>query len=152
MRNLLVAGAMVLAGCGLSSESESRVGQNVEYFCKIEGSAIGHDGFVLTLGSKAVRFSDWVLKDGAQTEYVGFSISIAGASSADYVVKAATELFPSSASTWLHPAGPAANAISNVDFCGECEDGSCDGGDDDDGGGSCSCDPDGNNCSGPVLL
>jgi hypothetical protein len=164
MRNvvLLVVGSLSLGACSLS-ESESQLGQPVEYFCEIEGSAIGHEGFLLTLGPKAVRFSDWVEKPGAANEYVGFTISIAGATSVSYVVKSSTETFPSSEKTWLHSNAPYGTAISNVDLCGECEDGSCGGGDGDGGagaegdgdgdggGGECSCDPSGENCSGPLL-
>lgn len=107
--------------------------------CKIEGGQLGQEGAILRLGPKTVTFHDWVLKTG-EGEYVGFSISVSGASSVGYVVKTGGERWPSTATTWLHPAGPDgmsdAPAISNIDFCEECEDGSCDGGGGD-GGGDC---------------
>ena len=109
--------------------------------CKIEGSQIGRENLVMRLGAKTVTFKDWVTKPGEPNEYMGFSITLGGASSVGYVVKAGTAKYPSTTMTWSHPGGLAANAISNVDFCEECADGSCDGGDGggggDDGGDGC---------------
>lgn len=98
--------------------------------CKIEGSQIGREGGELQLGGTTVTFHDWVTKHGEPNEYVGFSITVRGASGISYVVKAGGELHPASSATWLHPAGvdgaDQAPAISNVDFCEQCDDGGCD--------------------------
>ena len=116
-------------------------------FCKIEGSAIGHEGFVLTLGNRAVHFHNWVAKQGSPGEYVGFSISLSGTSSLGYVVKAGTQTFHSTAATWLHPDGQAGHAISHVSFCENCEDGDCGGGGGGGGSDECTCDENGENCT-----
>jgi hypothetical protein len=119
--------------------------------CKIEGEQIGEEGAILRLGPKTVTFHDWVQKSG-EGEYVGFTISVTGASSVGYVVKTGGDLWPSSATTWLHPAGPEgmnkAPGISNVDVCEECEDGSC--GDGGDGGGEGSGSGGGGDCTEPT--
>lgn len=156
---LFVSLSLTSFGCVDLGESSSKVGESDDGAfdrdaCKIEGSQIGREGATLRLGPKTVTFHDWVRKAG-ENEYVGFSITVTGADSVGYVVKASGELHHSTALTWLHPAGPdggsKAPGISNVDVCEECEDGSCDGGDgcsDPDGcpdggdGGGCT-DPDG---------
>src|SRR6266545_4712117 len=82
--------------------------------CKIEDGAIGTD-VSLALGSKTVTFSDWVAKDGSPGEFVGFTITLEGADSISYRVKAGTEVFPSSDLVWLSPngtSGPEAKGIS----------------------------------------
>lgn len=99
--------------------------------CKIEGGDIGVVGLELGLGPKRVTFEDWVAKADSPGEYVGFVISVSGADSVRYIVKAGGELHADDVSSWIHPngdTGSEAPAISNVDFCEECEDGSCDGG------------------------
>jgi hypothetical protein len=106
--------------------------------CKIEGEKIGQEGVVLALGSRSVTFSGWVGKADSPGEYVGFTISVTNDSAVSYVVKAGGERHPSSATTWLHPAGADGGAdapgISNVDMC-DGDGGGGDGGGGDDGGG-----------------
>ena len=145
MRIVAFIAAIGLTGCSSLSDSQSRLGQQDQDSCKIEGSSIGHEGLILNLGSRAVRFHDWVPKTGSPGEYVGFSITLSGTSSIGYVVKAATQTYPSGALTWLHPDGQSGHGISNVDFCENCEDGSCDGG----GEEECECDENGENCTEP---
>jgi hypothetical protein len=142
-----IVGLSLLAGCAVLGDSPSSLeggedgagGAIDRDACKIEGDDIGAEGTILRLGPKTITFHDWVAKTGVANEFVGFSITITGASSVGYVVKTGGELHPSGETTWLHPAGPEgmANApgISNVDACEECEDGSCDDGGGDDGGG-----------------
>lgn len=152
MRNVvLVLVTLWLSACA-SPFSDSRSHVTRGDFCKIQGSAIGHEGFVLTLGSRSVRFYDWVPKRGSSGEFVGFSIQLSGTSSLGYVVKASTELFPNSMAMWMHPDGQNGHAISNVSFCENCDDGDCsdgdgDGGDGGGGGGECTCDDNGDNCT-----
>jgi hypothetical protein len=139
MRPLLCLASLTLTACFANlGGSESNV-EGDERFdtdeCKIEGEQIGQDGYVMRLGDRRVTFSDWVEKPGEANEYMGFSLTITGASSVGYIVKAGTERYPSSATTWSHPQGLEANAISNVDVCEECTDGSCDDGGGDGGGG-----------------
>jgi hypothetical protein len=103
--------------------------------CKIEGPKMGQPGATIDLGTSLVTFDSWVAKANDASEYVGFTISVEGAP-VDYVVKAGTDLYASSDTSWVHPAGTAgskANAISNVDFC-EDDDGDDDDDDGDDGG------------------
>lgn len=114
--------------------------------CKIEGDDIGVVGLELGLGDTRVTFEDWVPKADSPGEYVGFSISVSGADSVGYVVKAGGELHADDVASWSHPDGDSGSevpGISNVDFCDECADGSCepggdgggDGGEDGDEGG-----------------
>jgi hypothetical protein len=120
---------VLTAGCFGSSDGESRSSINShpdgEAGCKLEGAKIGDTSAKLVLGHRTVRFIEWTPKQGSPGEYVGFKIAVTGAPSVDYVVKAATQTFSSSASTWLHPDGQAGHAISNIDFCDECEDNGC---------------------------
>ena len=150
MRPLICLAPLVLSGCfaDLGGSSATVEGEGADDpagevdtdECKIEGSQIGQDGYVMRLGAKTVTFSDWVTKPGEPNEYMGFSLAISGTDSIGYVVKAGTQRYPSSSLTWSHPQGLEANAISNVDVCEECEDGSCDGGDGGgDGGGDDTC-------------
>lgn len=150
---LFVSLSLSSAGCVDLGESSARVGEGGDEggafdrdACKIEGSQIGREGVTVSLGSKLVTIHDWVGKTGESGEYVGFSMTVDGAASVGYVVKASGELHHSTALTWLHPAGAdggdKAPGISNVDFCEECTDGSCGGGDDGGDGEGCS-DPDG---------
>jgi hypothetical protein len=102
--------------------------------CKIEGEDIGRD-VVVELGSVSVTFGDWVAKEDSPGEYVGFTMTLEGADSIAYNVKAGGEVFADTALTWIHPAGasgPEAKGISNVDMCDE--DGGDDGSDDGDDG------------------
>ena len=89
--------------------------------CKIEGDAIGQDGATILLAAKTLTFGSWIPKSDSPGEYVGFSVTVSNGSTLDYVVKAGGELHPSTATTWLHPAGPdggsQAPGISNVDAC-----------------------------------
>jgi hypothetical protein len=148
MRTVVLLVSLSLTACTSPfSNSSSKVTKGD--FCKIEGSAIGHEGFVLTLGNRAVHFHDWVDKQGSAGEYVGFSLSLSGASSLGYVVKAGTATFHSTAKTWMHPDGQQGKAISNVSFCENCDGGDCGGGDGSGSGsdGECTCDPNGENCT-----
>jgi hypothetical protein len=86
---------------------------------RIEGGDIGGEGRVLTLAGRTVTLTDWVAKQGASGEWVGFSFTTTGGPVA-YVVKAATGAFGDTQSPWLHPAGTrgrSAHAISNITFC-----------------------------------
>lgn len=137
-----------LSGSSSNVEGQDESGDFDTDDCKIEGSQIGQDGLVLRLGPKSVTFTDWVTKPGEPNEYMGFSMTISGAESVSYIVKAGGERYPSTAATWSHPLGMTANAISNVDVCEECTDGSCDDGGGDggeDGGDGCieGCEDDG---------
>jgi hypothetical protein len=140
MRHLhVLALALCLSGCiAMLGDSTAKV-EGDESFdtdeCKIEDSQIGQEGYVMRLGERRVTFQDWVSKPGEANEYMGFSLVIDGTSSVGYIVKAGGERYPSRATTWSHPQGLTANAISHVDVCEECSDGSCDGGDDGDGDG-----------------
>ena len=168
MRSCLVL-AFLLGGCVIGfddtnssvegdgdGDGDGKGGEIDKDECKIEGSQIGRDGAVIYLGSKTVRFGNWVPKSGSPGEYVGFSLTLSGGSSVSYVVKASGELHPSTATTWIHPAGPnggsKAPGISNVDFCDDPDAGGGGGGDD--GGGDCN---GGDGCpgggdGGPVIL
>lgn len=122
MRSILVGGLFSLAltsGCTSLSDSEARSGiegDSDHEGCKIEGSQIGQTGTVLDLGSSTVTITSWVAKAGEPNEYVGFSFTLAGASSIVYTVKAGTEKYIDDATTYLL-SDPAGNAISHVDFC-----------------------------------
>lgn len=76
---------------------------------------------------------------GENNEYVGFSITITGASSLGYVIESGGERVHTTSTSWLNAAGPdgadMASGISTVDFCETCRDGTCDDGDGDGGGG-----------------
>src|SRR5688572_18399796 len=135
--SLLASGCIDLGGSEARSDvdddggGESADGENVDRdACKIEGGDIGVANLELRLGTRTVVFHDWIAKTGEANEFVGFSITLRDATEVGYVVKAGGELHPSSATAWMHPAGPDggsdAPGISNVDFCEECEDGSCD--------------------------
>jgi hypothetical protein len=161
---------LLLGGCLGFGNSDSAVeGQDGEgggeEGCKIEGGQIGED-VVIYLGPKTVTFGDWIGKSGSPGEYVGFSLTLDGGSSVSYVVKAGTERHPSTATAWVHPAGPdgGSNApgISNVDFCDDPDaggggggGGGGDGGDGGDGGtgdGGDGGTGDGGGDSGPIFL
>lgn len=139
MRPILVGSLFFLAltsGCTALSDSEARSEIYGEDFdsdnCKIEGSVIGKNGYVLDMGTVAVTFSNWVAKPGSPGEYLGFTATVSGTSQLVYTVKAGTAKYISDDTSWMHPSASAgANAISNVDFC-ECENPEPDG--DDDGG------------------
>lgn len=129
MRSIIVgsvASLVLTTGClGLSdSQNQSEVGGGTasDDGCKIEGSQIGREGQELHLGSTTVTFHDWIAKPGEPGEYLGFSLTIAGAPYDHFVVKAGTQKFIGDGEGWMHPAGASGNgaAISNVDFC-ECE-------------------------------
>ncbi len=108
-----------IKGQGDGEEEEQGGGDGDD--CKIEGEQIGQEGVVIYLGTKTVTFGNWVGKSGENGEYVGFSLTLSGGSSVSYVVKAGGERHPSTAMSWVHPAGPdgGSNApgISNVDMC-----------------------------------
>ncbi len=99
--------------------------------CKIEGSAIGVVGLELSLGDVTVVFDSWTPKSDSPGEFAGFSFHTSGGT-VGYLVKTGTERWHSTDTTWQHPnglSGPEVPAISNVDYCEECEDGDCDDGD-----------------------
>ena len=88
--------------------------------CKIEGDLIGVEGAQLIVNGQLVTFTNWVAKDGEPDEFVGFDIDVEGLT---FYVKAGTQVYPVTGTSWLHPNGTGsdARAISNVDF--RCEDG-----------------------------
>jgi hypothetical protein len=107
--------------------------------CKTEGSNVGTEGQILRFGSNTVTFHDWIQKTG-EGGFVGFSITVTGATSLGYIVKTGEGEFHSTALSWEDPDGPDGKdkspAISHVDFCENCTDGSCsDGGGGGGGGG-----------------
>lgn len=84
---------------------------------KIEGGDIGKVPQTLTFSGLSVTINSWRAKDDGG-DYIGFSFSSSGAVA--YAVKAGTETFASTGTTWVHPAGtggPAAKGISNITFC-----------------------------------
>ena len=130
MKLTSVAVLLIAPACSLSSPSETKSdlesqAEHVSDCCKLEGAEIGREDAFLRLGTKAVLVHDWVGKTGEPNEYVGFSLTIDG-SSMSYVVKAGGERHQASGSTWMHPNGPGGGSetpgISNLDFCGECDD------------------------------
>ena len=109
----------------MSNENKSDLESQAEHVsdcCKLEGPEIGREDALLRLGSKAVLVHDWVGKKGEAGEYIGFSLTIDGASSMSYVVKAGTERIAGSGTPWMHPSGEDGAGISNLDFCDECDD------------------------------
>jgi hypothetical protein len=130
MKSMPVLVLVFASACSLSSNEnksdlESRA-EHVSDCCKLEGPEIGREDALLRLGTKAVLVHGWVGKTGESNEYVGFSLTIDGGSSIKYVVKAAGERHSGSGTTWMHPNGPDGGSdtpgISNLDFCGECDD------------------------------
>jgi hypothetical protein len=92
--------------------------------CKIENGDLGVIELKLALGSKTVTFTSWSPKADEPGSYVGFTLSIAGAQSVKYIVKAGGERHAGDGTRWEHPngnEGPAVPAISHIDFCAECE-------------------------------
>ena len=87
--------------------------------CKIEGDLIGQEGAQVVVDGQLVTFSNWVLKDGETDEWVGFDIDVDGLT---FYVKAGTQVYEGTGTSWLHPDGLTGMGISNVDF-------RCDGGD-----------------------
>ena len=85
--------------------------------CKIEGGNIGLEGVQVELDDESiVTFSNWVLKEGSNNEYIGFDLDV----EATFQVKSGTDLSRWTGSTWKNPygtGGPVVKAISNVDFC-----------------------------------
>jgi hypothetical protein len=111
----------LVSGCtdsGTDDVSQRNDVDEEECECKIEGNDIGRVGAaVKPPGHTTIRFQSWIEKPGSPGEYIGFTLwgDYAGAT---YVVKAGTSTYEvSGASSWTHPGGPGANAISNVDFC-----------------------------------
>ena len=94
MRLLLCLASLTLSACFANLGGSSSNVEGDEEFdtdeCKIEGEQIGQDGYVMRLGAKRVTFNDWVEKPGEANEYMGFTLSISGASSVGYIVKAGT--------------------------------------------------------------
>jgi hypothetical protein len=117
-----VALSFGLFGCvdGDGSGVSARNGEHddEECGCKIEGSAIGRVGSYVRVGGELIVFEAWTPKPGSPGEYLGFELS-ANAAGVDYVVKAATSSYAGSGTSWSHPDGDDAHAISNVDFCDE---------------------------------
>lgn len=114
----LTAGCLSLSDSQSGVEGESTETSNLEE-CKIEGSQIGREGVALQLGATRVTFHDWIAKPDSEGEYVGFSISIDGDPYEHFLVKAGTKKYIVDSTSWMHPDGARAHAISNVDFC-EC--------------------------------
>lgn len=120
---------VVASGCSPSvTESKNDLegaAAHVSDCCKLEGSEIGREDVLVRLGSKTVLVNEWVPKSDSPGEFVGFTITLGGGDAIHYVVKAAGEKYPSSALEWMHPNGPdggsASPGVSNVDFCGECD-------------------------------
>lgn len=129
MKSTSVLVLVLASGCSLSSnESKSDLESRAEHVsdcCKLEGTEIGREDALLRLGTKAVLVHGWVGKTGEPNEFVGFSLTVDG-SSISYVVKAGGERHSASGTTWMHPNGPDGGedspGISNLDFCGECDD------------------------------
>jgi hypothetical protein len=117
MRAVLFAAAVAAAGCigdsTASIEQADEVDEVDECECKIEGSLIGQVGARVHVGGELVVFEEWIPKADSPGEYVGFVLS----ADASYVVKAGTDTYPASGTSWAHPDGPYAHGISNVDFC-----------------------------------
>jgi hypothetical protein len=146
--------AILLSGCvaGFGDTDSSVEGQELAEGCKIEGSQIGREGVVLTHKSRTVTFRNWIGKTGSQGEYVGFTLELGGTSSISYNVKASTNVYPATATTWISPYGTGGGStspgISNVALC-DCDcpcgegTGGDGGGDDgtDGGGGTTGGDP-----------
>ena len=150
MRHCFVL-AILLSGCvaGLGDTDSSVEGGEVTEGCKIEGSQIGREGVVLTHKSRSVTFRNWIPKTGSKGEFVGFTLQLAGSDSISYEVKASTDVYPSTATTWISPSGPSGGSsspgISNVALCDcdcPCSDGTGGGGGDDGTGGD----------DGPIIL
>lgn len=134
---LLSVSLLLAAGCAVDTESDLQLAEHgedeEECECKIEGSAIGVVGTIVHVGGDIVVFESWTPKADSPGEYVGFTLS-ANAAGLDYLVKAGTDVFAASGTSWSHPdgsSGSEVNAISNVDLCPPDDEG----GDDDDGGG-----------------
>lgn len=129
MREILVGTLFSLAltaGCTTLSDSEARQGIGHDgdgEGCKIEGSQIGKVGLVIEHDGVAVTFTSWQTKAGEPNEFVGFTYTLAGASSVVYTVKAGTKKYIDDATSYVVPG---TQAISNVDFC-DCDDGGGDG-------------------------
>jgi hypothetical protein len=84
---------------------------------KIEGSDIGKAPQLLSFSGMNLTIDSWRAKDDGG-DFVGFSFTASG--NVAYAVKAGTETFASSGTTWVHPkgtGGPAAKGISNITFC-----------------------------------
>ncbi len=117
-----------------SEASGDEPGDDREYDrddCKIEGAQIGVVGLELRLGDVTVVFDSWTAKAGEPNEFMGFSFHTTGRS-VGYVVKAGGDRYHSTDESWVHPDGTQGpvSAISNVDFCEECEEpGGCEPGD-----------------------
>jgi hypothetical protein len=120
MRAVWFACALAVAGCvsestGSTTQSDE-VDDDYECECKIEGSLIGQVGARVHVGDTLVVFEEWIPKADSPGEHVGFVLS-ANAADVSYVVKASTESYPATGTSWAHPDGPYAHGISNVDFC-----------------------------------
>jgi hypothetical protein len=122
----LIVFATACTGSEDSSASQRNLEEEGDCGCKIEGDLIGQEWVLVRFNAKGVAVHDWVEKPGSNGEYLGFTLTT-NASSIKYTVKAATVRYDSTTMTWSHPGGDGANAISNVDFCDNCEGGDCDG-------------------------
>ncbi len=137
MRSPLLLSLLLAAGCAADTDSDQQLsehgqGEDEECGeCKIEGASIGEDGTFVHVDGERIVFESWTPKEGSPGEFVGFTLS-ANAGGLSYVVKAGTETFVGSGTSWSHPAGdsgPTAHGISNVDLCPP-DDGGGDDGDD----------------------
>jgi hypothetical protein len=93
---------------------------------RIEGDEIGADDLVVTVGGVDVAIAAWTPKEGEEGEYVGFELDAGLA----FAVKTGGETHHGAGTSFTHPAGADAPAISNVTFCPD--DGQGDDDDDDD--------------------
>ncbi len=120
--NKVVAVLLFTAAC--SSESKTVTKNDLEGqalyandCCKLEKQEIGQEDTILHLGTRTVLVHDWVGSAGA---YSGFSLSIAGAPTVNYVVKTSVEAYKSDTSSFAVPGG-GTGLITTVDFCSSCD-------------------------------
>jgi hypothetical protein len=144
MKPIALAALLLASACDDSTSTSNRdletQAAHIDECCKIEGGEVGIEDILVRLGSKSVLVHDWVAKTGSPGEFVGFSLTVGNGAALGYVVKAAGEVYESGTTTWIHPNGAdgrnLSSGISNLNFCGECDnpDG-CEGGGGGDGGG-----------------
>ena len=127
MRTPLLLSLLFAAGCAADTDSDQQLSEHGQGSgsdeacgaCKIEGPSIGEDGTFVHVDGERIVFESWTPKAGSPDEFVGFTLS-PNAAGLSYLVKAGTEVFVGSGTSWSHPAGdsgPAAHGISNVDLC-----------------------------------
>lgn len=117
--------ALALAGCVADTDSaEQRANHHDDVEddidldeCKIEGARIGVVGEFVTVGSTIINFEGWEPKPDSPGEVLGFTVSTNAHYDLHFKVKAGTEVYEGTGTSWTHPGGPGANAISHIDFC-----------------------------------